>query len=287
MQARAKSGRKPVQGVSRRESRRRVLWLAVSLILILFALGWLGLQLKPAPFPGYPQTAGTLETRPLPTNLPVPVERFYRKVYGEVYGDRVPVITTAVVSGRARLRIKGITFPARFRFTHGAGQNYRHYIEATFFGLPIMKVNETYLDGKSRLELPFGVTENEPKVNQGANLALWSEAIWFPSVFLTDKRVAWEAVDDTTAVLAAPFGNVTERFVVRFDPETGLVRLLESMRYKEADSAEKTLWLNEVLAWDTLQGYELPGRAALIWLDEGSPWAVFMAEDVVYNVKVK
>jgi len=59
----------------------------------------------------------------------------------------------------------GLTFPGRFRFTHKAGQDYRHYIEATIFGIPILKVNESNLDSCSRLELPFGVTDGEPKIN--------------------------------------------------------------------------------------------------------------------------
>ena len=57
------------------------------------------------------------------------------------------------------MRIMGITFPTRFRFTHIAGQSYRHYIETTIFGLPLMKVNEHYLDRVGRLELPFGMEE--------------------------------------------------------------------------------------------------------------------------------
>jgi hypothetical protein len=79
------------------------------------------------------------------------VERFYRRIYGE----RVPVITSAVITGRAKMRLGPFTFPGRFRFTHDAGRGYRHYIEATFFGLPPMKINETYLDGKGRMELPL------------------------------------------------------------------------------------------------------------------------------------
>lgn len=68
------------------------------------------------------------------------------------------VIDSAVVNGRGSVRVAGITFLARFRFTHLAGQGYRHSIEATLFGLPAMRVNETSLDGQARLELPFGVT---------------------------------------------------------------------------------------------------------------------------------
>jgi len=90
------------------------------------------------------------------------VERFYRRIYGE----RVPVITSTVITGRAKMRSGPFTFPGRFRFTYDAGRGYRHYIEATFFGLPPMKVNETYLDGKDRMELPLGTTENEPTVDR-------------------------------------------------------------------------------------------------------------------------
>jgi hypothetical protein len=253
-----------------------------AIVVFLLGLGWVGLLVKPESFPLYPQ--GTkLETTALPQNLPAPVERFYQKIYG----DQIPVIHSAVVTGRATMRIMGITFPARFRFTHEAGQNYRHYIETTWFGFPIMKVNESYLGGNSRMELPFGVTENEPKINQAANLGLWSETIWFPAYFLTDDRVRWEAVDDLTAFLVVPFGETYERFLVRFDSKTGLIAIFESMRYRDAKDQGKILWLNDVLEWDRINGYMIPKRAALTWFDQGTPWANFTVEDVVYNSDVR
>ena len=264
-------------------------WSILLTVLIgLIAVGWLGLQVQPTPFLMFSQRSPKLETIPLPTGLPAPVERFYRKLYG----DRIPVITSAVITGSATIRpvAAGPAFPARFRFIHEVGQNYRHYIEATWFGFPIMRVNETYLDGQSRQEMPWGTTENAPQANQAANLGMWAETLSMPAVFLTDPRVRWEAVDDLTAMLVVPFGQDQERFVVRFDPQTGLVRWTEVMRYKTAGpDSRKILWITESLPGKTIDaaGTTLNAVGSATWLDDGKPWAFFGNEELVYNVDVR
>jgi hypothetical protein len=255
--------------------------IVVIVVAAVMLLGWLGLQVKPSPFPPLSETGSQPQAVPLPDGLPAPVERFFQ----ELYGDRVPVIDSAVISGRGRLRIRGITFPARFRFTHQGGETYRHDIEVTFFGLTLMQVKEVYESGDARLELPFGVSEGS-RVDQGANLALWAEAIWFPSIWVTDPQVTWEPIDGETAVLVVPYrddGEKVQRLLVRFGPDTGMLRFLESMRYRGEESEEKTLWINEVTTWGTLRGETVATNAEVTWFDEGTPWAVFDVEEIVYN----
>jgi hypothetical protein len=220
---------------------------------------------------------------PIPEGLPAPVERFYKAVYG----DGIPVIETVVVKGRAKISPFGVKLPARFIFVHNAGKDYRHYIEATWFGLPIMKVNEGYLDGKSFFESPMGDIYDDASTNQGANLAVWAEATWFPSIWLTDERVRWEPVDEKTALLFVPFEDQEENFVVRFNPETGLIDTMEAMRYRDSgEQAKKILWITKNLAGEIIEGTKLSAVGSATWMDQGKPWAMFTLEEVKYNVDV-
>jgi hypothetical protein len=255
----------------------------VGLVALLLLLVWVGLQIRPAPFAPFPQISRTPQVRPLPQGLPPPVARFYQ----QIYGDEIPVITSAVITGHADVRPVGpVTIPARFRITHLAGQGYRHYFEAGLYGLPMIRVDERYLDGRARGITPFGIDEGE-RIDQAANLGLWAETIWIPAVFLTDPRVEWRAVNDHTALLTIPFGNSRDQFLVRFSPETGLVEWFESMRYQKQASATKILWLNQSLEWKPLNGTLTNTIGSATWMDDGKPWAVFYVEDIRLNVDVE
>ncbi len=143
----------------------KILLIVAGALALLAFVGWLGLQVKPKPFPAYAGAASAPQTVPLPAGLPAPVERFYRTVYGE----RVPVIETVVITGRATIKpMFGIPLPARFIFVHNAGHDYRHYFEATWFGAPFLKVDEGILDGKSFFASPMGAYTDDPNTNHDA-----------------------------------------------------------------------------------------------------------------------
>lgn len=264
---------------------RNVLLILGGIIFAVILLGWLGLQIQPKSFPAYPDKTPQLKTVPLPAGLPAPVERFYRSVYGE----EIPLIETVVIQGRGTIKpFMNIPVPARYIFVHNAGKDYRHYFEATFFGIPLLKVNEGYIDGESYFESPMGSYYNKANSNQAANLAVWAEAVWFPAIWVTDPRARWQSVDEHTALLYVPFEEKEENFVVRFNPQTGYIDTMEAMRYRDpGESSIKILWIARSEAGQPVPGTSINSSGSVMWLDQGKPWAYFNMEEMVYNVDVR
>jgi hypothetical protein len=74
---------------------------------------------------------------------------------------------------------------------------------------------------------------------------------------------------------------------VTFDPDTGLIRRLETLRYRDADEgAQEILWRNDVDAWARYGDLLLPSRASVTWEDQGFPWLEISVDEVVYNADV-
>ncbi len=263
---------------------RTILIIFTSAIILIGLLLVLGFVVQPRSFSSYPEKNDQVTTVPLPAGLPAPVDRFYRTIYGE----NIPVINTVVIQGRGTMKpFMNIPIPARFVFVHNAGKDYRHYFEATLFGIPLMKINEGYINGASFFEGPMGSFYDDPNSNQGANLVLWAEATWFPALWITDSRARWEPIDEYTAILIVPFEKVEENFIVRFNPQTGLIDTMEAMRYRESgEDKSKILWITRNEARQPVAGTNINSISSVMWLDQGKPWAIFNVEELVYNVDV-
>ncbi|MEN6409978.1 MAG: hypothetical protein ABFD44_09745, partial [Anaerolineaceae bacterium] len=99
----------------------KIILIIVSVLIGLVLMPWVGLNIQPGSFTPLDANVTAPQTTPIPTGLPAPVEQFYRAVYG----DSIPVIQSAVITGKATLRLNGITFPGRFRFTYDVNRGYR------------------------------------------------------------------------------------------------------------------------------------------------------------------
>jgi hypothetical protein len=262
---------------------KAVLGVAGSIALLAGA-GWLGLRIKPKPFPPHSERTRQPGSVALPSDLPEPVRRHFRATLGE----QVPRIETAVVSGRADFKVKGLWTPMRFKGYYVAGHEFRRDMEITWFRMPILRGTDAYVDGKGSLKISglLNVSDEGKTFDQGQNLAMWGEAPFTtPSALVLDPRIRWEPLDTTSARLIVPFGGREESLRVEFDAETGLMRGMVGMRYRGGEET-KTPWRGEFSEWRMVHGIKVPHRNVAVWGDQGEPYGIFEVEGAEYNVSV-
>lgn len=248
-------------------------------LVALAGIGWVGLQITPPNFPA--PTAPTQDRGivAVPTDLPAPVRRYF----AVAFHNQVPRVDSLIAWGRARANF-GIWMPLRFQLYHRPGQAFQRNMEVTWFGWPVLKALDQYLAGKG-MTGPANNLATGPKVEQGANLILWAEATFYPSLLLTDPRIRWEAIDDSSARLLLPFGDTQDEMIFYFDPETGLVTRTWAMRYQN-NGGEKEPWFAEIQTWQTIDGMQIPARVAVTWEKAGQPWSYWDFEGVRWNVEI-
>ena len=241
------------------------------------AAGWLGLQTKPNPFPA--PAAGPLNALPSPPmELPAPVVRHYRLAFGAHF----PHVQTALFLGRSRIRT-GLWMPMRFAAYHRLGYDFVRRMEVTWFNIPFLKGVDSYVDGAGVMNINGAITKG-PEIDQGANLAMWCEALIFPSA-LNVPGVRWTSMDRDSAILTFPFGDETDQAVIYFDPVTGFMRRCSAWRYK-AGGDSKVQWHVTYLGWRQMGAFRFPERVQVEWQNEDGPWFVAEIDEVVLNVDV-
>ncbi len=250
-------------------------------LVTLVGLGWLGLQFKPRALKPVASDSRDLGTVSLPTDLPAPVQRFFEIVFE----DEVPVVKTAVIQGRPRVRVNRLWMPVRYTSYFNSGYDYHRDMEVTWFGMPIGGGYEAFVQGTASAEMFGQVDPGSESLNQGANLAVWAEGFWTPSIFITDPRVRWEAISGTQARVYIPFEDGEDSLLLTFDPETGLLTEFQAMRYK-GNAAGKTSWRGIPEKWERFDGILIPSQSSIIWADEGTSWATWTVENVQLNVNV-
>ncbi len=262
---------------------KTILAMGSSLALLVGA-GWLGFRIKPAPLPPHPERTPELITAELPSDLPEPVRRHFRATLDA----QVPRIETAVVWGRANFKVNGLWVPMRLKAYCVSGREFRRDMEITWFGMPVLRGNDAYLDGKGRLDITglVNMSDEGEKIDQGENLAMWGEAPFTtPSVLVLDPRLRWEPLDATFARLIVPFVNGEETLRVEFHSQTGLMRSMFGMRYRGQEET-KTPGRGEYSEWKKLHGIKVPHRGMAMWEDQQEPYIIFEIEGAEYNVDV-
>ena len=120
--------------------------------------------------------------------------------------------------------------------------------------------------------------------DQGALIALWGEALGFPSAWEDREDVRWEAVDADTARLVVPGPEGDIAITVAFDRRTGLPVRCDALRYKS--KGPKIGWTAHSSDWRRFDGVLAPRRFTVRWADEPFPWIDIRTKSVRVNAPV-
>jgi hypothetical protein len=128
-----------------------------------------------------------------------------------------------------------------------------------------------------------GKADTGAQIDQGSNMILFAEGPLYPAIFVTDPRIRWVAIDDTSAQMFFPFGDEEDSMTVYFDPQTDLITKMTALRYFGA-SGEKEPWRVDFLSWQVVDGMMIPLRSAITWEKQGKPWSYWDIAGVAWNV---
>lgn len=259
------------------------LWLLGGSLATAAGIGWLGLQVKPMNFPA-PSSSGRLEeTVSVPEDLPIPILRHFQSSFG----DKVPLIKTAVVWGQARVKRAGLWVPARYQVYYQAGTAFYRAIQLTWFGQPIVSGHAALLNNQGELFTRglFNLDERGNEITQGQVLSLWAESLYTPSILLGGTSARWLSRDEESARLMVPYADGEETLVWRVDPQTGWLAQVNALR-KRFGTAYKVPWRVDYSAWTAYRGVYLPAHMSMDWEDSVGPYAEFEVEGAVFNVDI-
>ena len=248
-------------------------------LAVLAGIGWAGLQVRPSNFAPPDDAPKDLGVVDVPADLPAPVRRYFLTAFGE----QVPRTESLIALGTGRANF-GFWMPLRFRLTHDPGVAFQRDMEVTWFGRTVLKAVDRYVNGAG-MTGPVGREATGPAVDQGANMILWAEAPLIPSLWLTDDRIRWEAIDNTSARLIFPFHDGEDELTVHFDPESGLISHLTALRCRSEETG-KVPWRVDFLTWQTVDDMTVPEQLSVTWADQGKPWSYWDFDAYYWNVDV-
>jgi uncharacterized protein DUF6544 len=211
--------------------------------------------------------------------LPAPVRK-WAEAADLASLQRVETIRSA---GHGRVRLGPLPWlPMDHSSVHVLGRDEVRDICLRVGPVAILRVLDAYVEGTGLTKIG-PVPQLGAEVDQGAWLAMWAEAIFWPRAWVIGG-LQWEAIDETHARARLPFGQVDERLDLTFDPATHFPNIYEVLRCKGA--GRKVRWradfsdlrrFGRVWAWS---------HVLATWTDEPGPWYEAWIDDVETNVSV-
>jgi hypothetical protein len=197
--------------------------------------------------------------------FPAPFQRFARAMFG----DPVPSFGTAVIWGRAGLRLgrRGPWFRARAATYHQLGHAFVADFPMTWFGIGLTGGRDSFIDGHGRAAAFGRSTPWSPATDRSAHTFMWLEAGMWPETWHVDG-VRLEVVDATTVRVWIPPDDEPITWRLGLD---GMPVRLEALRSKVPDEPPVPQTI-ELGPWHRFGDVRFFSSATVTWADEGAPW---------------
>jgi hypothetical protein len=214
--------------------------------------------------------------------LPDPVERFV------AVAAPAPVtrLHTVVLETAAWMSRPGMPrIPLEIRMSHLLGEAFVHDIRIGRSPLAFRFGVDAFVDRHGLVRIGRTVRSG-PRIDQGALIAMWGEALVFPSAWLERPDVAWQPADKHASRLVVPGPSGPISMDVDFNPATGLPSACRADRYK--DDGPLTQWIGKWSSWRPVgRGVLVPHRMQVRWLDEPKPWLDILVRRVRMDIPVE
>jgi hypothetical protein len=138
-----------------------------------------------------------------------------------------------------------------------------------------------------RAESTFTLADSRgPELDQGALLRLLGEMVWFPTAFLDERYVTWEALDDRRATAVLRVGGREVRGVFVFG-EDGMPASFQADRYRDVGGGQSVLtpFRGECANFRDETGLLVPHHMTAWWHVDGKavPYARFIVDTLDYD----
>ena len=225
--------------------------------------------------------AGSSAARLLSEPLPSCVARFVA-IAAEAHSG--PFRTVALDTTAWMRRPGLLPIPLEIHMAHRLGEAFVHDIRIGRRPFSVRFGLDAFVDGRGVMRIGRTVKLGRT-YDRGALIAMWGEALTFPSAWLDRTDVHWASIDDSIARLLVPFEDGEVPITVAFDRVTGLPDLCLADRHK--GDGQVTPWMGMWRDWRIADGVLAPRRMVVRWLDEPDPWLAITVRSIALDAPVE
>ena len=198
--------------------------------------------------------------------LPPPVQRWLQA--SGVVGAVIPSVVRLRQQGEFRLGADKPWMPmeaTEYFTTNPPGFLWNTSME--IFPMTEVSGRDRYFQGRGDIEMRVAslypvARKSGGNLNAGALLRYLNEAMWFPAVLVL-PNVAWETVDDSTALATLTDAGQSVSAIFEFDAEDRLANMTAD-RWNDAEQAFRP-WSTPLTDWGTCEGISMPIAGSGAW----------------------